>query len=70
MQDLSDTAMSPELDLIEINGGNVQHFQSSSEISFDVGYIDSEIIEIKWFLKDGDILRYDGESEYQSDTND
>ena len=70
MQDLSDTAMTSELDLIEIIGGNVQNFQSSSEISFDVGYIDSEIIEIKWFLKDGDILRYDGESEYQSDTND
>ena len=69
MNEPSPSVMSPVLDLIEITGGNVQNFTSSSEISFNVGYIDSEIIAVKWWLKDGEVTRYDGESKFQSDTN-
>ena len=60
---------STELDLIQIEGGNVQSFESSTDLGFNVGYIESEDVEIRWKIKDGDITRYDGDSKFDSDIN-
>lgn len=61
--------MASGMDLIQIEGGNVQFFESSSDLRFDVGYIDSEEVEIHWSLKDEEITRYNGESDFQSEAN-
>ena len=62
------SSKSAELDLIQIEGGNVQAFDSSTDLVFNVGYIDSEDVEIRWKVKDGEITRYDGQSEFESDS--
>ncbi|MFL2978151.1 MAG: hypothetical protein ACJZ59_03750 [Candidatus Thalassarchaeaceae archaeon] len=69
LKDSHESLMSSEFDLIQIEGGNVQIFDSSSDLRFDVGYIDSEEVEIRWMIKDEGITRYDGKSEFQSETN-
>ncbi len=69
LKDSQESYYSPDLDLIQIEGGNVQIFESSSDLRFDVGYIDSEDVEIRWMIKDEGVTRYDGQSEFQSETN-
>ena len=69
LDDSNHSSMASGLDLIQIEGGNVQFFETSSNLKFDVGYIDSEEVEIRWLVKDGEITRYNGTSNFQSNTN-